>query len=94
MHAQGQEPRLEWNQIPRLWPNLEYVYIGQCTGLTMMDVSSLIPEMENLVEIWLPNSVFSEDPTLTESIVQHFKDVKIAAPVKDVPRSCPYQQLN
>jgi len=59
----------------------------------MMELSSLIPEMENLVEIWLPDSVFSEDHTLTESIMQHFENVKIAVPYRDVPRTCPYQQL-
>ena len=94
MHAQGHEPRLEWGQIPELWPNLEYVYIGQCTGLTMMEVSSLIAKTENLMEIWFPVPIFSEDPTLTESIIQHFQDVNIAAvPIRDAPCTCPYQQL-
>jgi len=57
----AQNLRSDWNQLPQLWPQLESLEIGQCTGLTMEMVEELIPRFIKLRRICLPNSLMFGD---------------------------------
>ena len=40
-----------WSQVPKLWPCLESLEVGQATGLTMDIVSEFIPKMPKIRRI-------------------------------------------
>lgn len=100
---QAYNPRLEWSQVPQMWPNLEGLSLKQCTGLTMMELSSFIPQWKNLESIGVPKSIYTEDPPLTAKIIEKFvnrskyRDFYISDDERygikrDVVQLCPYQE--
>jgi len=48
---------VEWSKIPKLWPHLQSLRVGQATGLTMDTVSNFASEMPEISLIEVPKSI-------------------------------------
>jgi len=84
-----------WSQVPKLWPCLESLEVGQATGLTMDIVSEFVPQLSKIWCILLPVSVTLEESDLTRKITQDGCERKQRLIIRhcSLPiKPCPYQR--
>ena len=83
-----------WSQVPKMWPHLNCLSVGQATGLTMEIVSKLVPQLPDIYYIGLPKSVKLEQQEFIRKIMLDGCEIKqriFIGHYKQPTKPCPYQ---
>ena len=93
---QGHNPRLEWSQLPELWPLLESLEVRQCSGLSIDMVSTLVLQLEGLRYVKLPRQLLQQDLERATDIQDYFASKNKPVQIEEyfsasVLFPCPFQ---
>jgi len=90
-YEQARNPRLEWSQLAGLLPDVQYLTMDQCTGLTMNMLSDFIAQNPKVRSIDLPESCYVQDKTLFCEIQEQNKERVNICATNSPLGFCPFQ---
>ncbi len=83
--------------MPKVWQRLESLELGRCTDLSMIAISELIPQMDSLRRVEMPESIMLKDPQITLKVTQDLSKRKIPIQLISLTSGtcepCPHQHI-